>query len=61
VKCAQSSSSPRGRIEIAKRIEEGLKHMIMAISACPMTVAQISISPPRSKGRFKIDDLVDGA
>ncbi len=30
-----------GEIEIAKRIEEGLKHMIMAISACPMTVAQI--------------------
>ena len=27
-----------GEIEIAKRIEEGLKHMIMAISACPMTV-----------------------
>jgi len=30
-----------GEIEIAKRIEEGLKHMIMAISACPMTVTQI--------------------
>ena len=30
-----------GEIVIAKRIEEGLKHMIMAISACPMTVAQI--------------------
>src|SRR5256886_13674100 len=30
-----------GEIEIAKRIEEGLKYMIMAISACPMTVAQI--------------------
>jgi len=30
-----------GEIEIAKRIEEGLKHMIMAISACPMTIAQI--------------------
>ena len=27
-----------GEIEIAKRIEDGLKHMIMAISACPMTV-----------------------
>jgi hypothetical protein len=30
-----------GEIEIAKRIEEGLKHMILAISACPMTVTQI--------------------
>ena len=30
-----------GEIEIAKRIEDGLKYMIMAISACPMTVAQI--------------------
>ena len=30
-----------GEVEIAKRIEEGLKHMIMAISACPMTVGQI--------------------
>jgi len=30
-----------GEIEIAKRIEDGLKHMIMAISACPMTVGQI--------------------
>jgi RNA polymerase primary sigma factor len=30
-----------GEIEIAKRIEEGLKHMILAISACPMTVQQI--------------------
>src|SRR5260364_202127 len=28
-------------IEIAKRIEDGLKHMIQAISACPTTIAQI--------------------
>ncbi|NJD33839.1 MAG: RNA polymerase sigma factor RpoD, partial [Betaproteobacteria bacterium] len=28
-----------GEIEIAKRIEDGLKHMIMAISACPTTIA----------------------
>src|SRR4051812_34770008 len=27
-----------GEIEIAKRIEEGLRHMILAISACPTTV-----------------------
>ena len=30
-----------GEIEIAKRIEEGLKHMIQAISACPTTIAEI--------------------
>ncbi|HTG97475.1 MAG TPA: RNA polymerase sigma factor region1.1 domain-containing protein, partial [Burkholderiales bacterium] len=27
-----------GEIEIAKRIEEGLRHMIQAISACPTTI-----------------------
>jgi RNA polymerase sigma factor (sigma-70 family) len=30
-----------GEIEIAKRIEEGLKHMVQAISACPLTIVQI--------------------
>ncbi len=50
-----------GEIEIAKRIEEGLKHMIMAISACPMTVAQIlDLATKIEKDEFKIDDLVDG-
>jgi len=50
-----------GEIEIAKRIEEGLKHMIMAISACPMTVGQIlEIADKIEKDEQKIDDLVDG-
>src|SRR5437773_7424417 len=50
-----------GEIEIAKRIEEGLKHMIMAISACPMTVAQIlDLSTKIEKDELKIDDVVDG-
>jgi RNA polymerase primary sigma factor len=50
-----------GEIEIAKRIEEGLKHMIMAISACPMTVAQIlELADRIGKDELKIDDLVDG-
>ncbi len=50
-----------GEIEIAKRIEEGLKHMIMAISACPMTVAQIlELATKIEKDELKIDDLVDG-
>jgi RNA polymerase primary sigma factor len=30
-----------GEIEIAKRIEEGLKHMVQAISACPMTITEL--------------------
>src|SRR6266702_4548987 len=30
-----------GEIEIAKRIEDGLRHMILAISACPTTVREI--------------------
>jgi RNA polymerase primary sigma factor len=30
-----------GEIEIAKRIEEGQKHMILAISACPTTINEI--------------------
>jgi RNA polymerase primary sigma factor len=50
-----------GEIEIAKRIEEGLKHMIMAISACPMTVANIlELAGKIEKDELKIDDLVDG-
>ena len=50
-----------GEIEIAKRIEEGLKHMIMAISACPMTVAQIlALASKIEKDELKIDDVVDG-
>src|SRR5215470_35201 len=50
-----------GEIEIAKRIEEGLKHMIMAISACPMTVAQIlELATKIERDELKIDDVVDG-
>ena len=50
-----------GEIEIAKRIEEGLKHMILAISACPMTVHQIlELADKIGKDELKIDDVVDG-
>ncbi len=50
-----------GEIEIAKRIEEGLKHMILAISACPMTVQQIlELADKISKDELKVDDVVDG-
>ncbi len=50
-----------GEIEIAKRIEESLKHMIIAISACPMTVVQIlELAAKIEKDELKIDDVVDG-
>ena len=50
-----------GEIEIAKRIEDGLKDMIQAISACPTTIAEILAAAERiEKGETKIDEIVDG-
>ncbi|MDR1530045.1 MAG: RNA polymerase sigma factor RpoD [Burkholderiales bacterium] len=50
-----------GEIEIAKRIEEGIKCMLNAISECPMTIAQILEFADKIKnGEMKIDDVVDG-
>ena len=50
-----------GEIEIAKRIEEGLKHMILAISACPTTIAEIlALVDKVSRDEMRIDELVDG-
>jgi RNA polymerase primary sigma factor len=50
-----------GEIEIAKRIEDGLKDMIQAISACPTTIAEILLAADRiSKDEIKIDEIVDG-
>jgi RNA polymerase primary sigma factor len=50
-----------GEIEIAKRIEDGLKHMVMAISACPTTVAEILAHGERiGAGQIPIDEVVDG-
>ena len=50
-----------GEIEIAKRIEDGLKHMVIAISACPTTVAEILSHAERIRaGQLAIDDVVDG-
>ena len=50
-----------GEIEIAKRIEDGLKHMVMAISACPTTVAEILEYGERIRsGQVPIDEVVDG-
>jgi len=50
-----------GEIEIAKRIEDGLKHMVQAISACPLTIQQILDMAARVESdELKIDELVDG-
>lgn len=50
-----------GEIEIAKRIEEGLKHMIMAISACPGTLAQVLELVNRiERDELRVDEVVDG-
>ena len=50
-----------GEIEIAKRIEAGLKHMVQAISACPTTIAEIlSMANKVASGESRIDEIVDG-
>ncbi|HYN11703.1 MAG TPA: RNA polymerase sigma factor RpoD, partial [Burkholderiales bacterium] len=50
-----------GEIEIAKRIEEGLRHMILAISACPTTVQEIlDLADKVGKDEMRIDEVVDG-
>ncbi|MBQ5940392.1 RNA polymerase sigma factor RpoD [Massilia sp. AB1] len=50
-----------GEIEIAKRIEDGLKDMIQAISACPVTIAEIIDAASKiEKDEIKIDEIVDG-
>ncbi len=50
-----------GEIEIAKRIEDGLKHMIQAISACPTTIAEIvECADKIANDEMRIDELIDG-
>jgi len=50
-----------GEIEIAKRIEEGLKHMVQAISACPTTIDDIlEMAAKVETEEMRIDELVDG-
>jgi RNA polymerase primary sigma factor len=50
-----------GEIEIAKRIEDGLKHMVQAISACPTTIADIiDMATKVEAEEMRIDELVDG-
>src|SRR6266404_274190 len=50
-----------GEIEIAKRIEDGLRHMVLAISACPTTVREIlDLADKVEKDEMRIDEVVDG-
>jgi RNA polymerase primary sigma factor len=50
-----------GEIEIAKRIEGGLKDMVQAISACPTTIAEIlALAEKIEKDEIRVDDLIDG-
>ena len=50
-----------GEIEIAKRIEDGLKHMVTAISACPTTISEILANADKIRsGTMRIDEVVDG-
>lgn len=48
-------------IEIAKRIEDGLRHMIQAISACPTIIADIlDLATQVENDQLRVDELVDG-
>ncbi len=50
-----------GEIEIAKRIEDGLKHMIQAISACPTTIeAILALADKVESDEMRIDEVIDG-
>ncbi len=50
-----------GEIEIAKRIEDGLKHMIQAISSCPSTIDQVlELADRIEKDELRVDEVIDG-
>ena len=50
-----------GEIEIAKRIEDGLKHMVQAIAACPTTITELlEMVAKVEQDELSVDDLVDG-
>ncbi|TSA49031.1 MAG: RNA polymerase sigma factor RpoD [Nitrosomonadales bacterium] len=50
-----------GEIEIAKRIEDGLKHMVQAISACPTTIAELlALIGKVENSELRVDEVVDG-
>ena len=50
-----------GEIVIAKKIEAGLKDMVMALSACPVTIGEILANAEKiAAGEMEIDQFVDG-
>jgi RNA polymerase primary sigma factor len=50
-----------GEIEIAKRIEDGLKHMIFAISSCPTTIEEIlKLADRVERDEMRIDEVIEG-
>ena len=50
-----------GEIVIAKKIEAGLKEMVMALSACPVTIIEILDNVQKiEEGTMEIDEFVDG-
>ena len=50
-----------GEIVIAKRIEEGLKNMIQAMSACPVLIAEIlALADKVAREELGIDEVIDG-
>ncbi|KVR98562.1 MZA anti-phage system associated sigma-70 family RNA polymerase sigma factor MzaA [Burkholderia vietnamiensis] len=50
-----------GEIEVAKSIEAGLKEMVMAISACPVTISEILAGAQRvANDEIGIEEFVDG-
>jgi RNA polymerase primary sigma factor len=50
-----------GEIEIAKRIEDGLKHMVQAIAACPTTIAELlALIQKVENNEISVDEIVDG-
>ncbi|WP_246066342.1 RNA polymerase sigma factor RpoD [Limnobacter alexandrii] len=50
-----------GEIEIAKRIEAGLKDMVQAISACPAIVEDVvGLGKRIAEGLSTVDEVVDG-
>ena len=51
----------QGEIEIAKRIEDGLKHMVMAIATYPAIIEEVLSCVQKVRdGEATIDDYVDG-
>jgi len=50
-----------GEIEIAKRIEDGLKHMVQAIAVCPTTITELlALVEKVERDELSVDELVDG-